>query len=311
MDSALRKFLLIVFFPLLLFSQKIDLGYIRPVRSSAMGLQLGALSETFNITEYNPSDTLYGSLYTNFAATYGIWFKYKKLPSINIAFPVGTDSNATRGIKLTLPFVLFHRVVAQIHLSTLRGFLFKYDTLVFSKKLSTSTNFSIDAFYLFNGRRFSYKHSYAFGERQIRSVGSFLLGGTYEFVAQQNKDNLFPDSLPVFYANYNHFSAGALGTYGGYLYNWLPGFANKNPRKTFSIGIGGAVGFNFSGVELDNKSSVSITPFLKSKVSLTYHSKKWIIRGISHLDAYSYNYKNKLNMTHQWFRTHIQVLYLF
>ncbi len=300
-----------------LYAQKWDTLYIMKLSKSAVGIQQGGFTENFSFSEQLQDTTLQAQLETNLGAAMGIWLKWKKLPAIVVSFNTRSDTLVTtKGIRLTLPFVIRQRWVAKVHFSLLQGFILQYARNRESKARSAALNFSMEAFYLFNGHRFSYRYAYAYGERQLRSAGSWLVGGFFDWVAQSNPEPLWKEVPKAKYLNYSGFSANGFGIYGGGLYNWLPPYLNKNPKKrSFSMGFGGAVGIKFNALQFYpyQKSTIqglALAMFLKAKFSIAYHLPRWIFRLSTHGDTYQYSF-DTFSLKHTWSRAYIHVLYLF
>lgn len=77
--------------------------------------------------------------------------------------------------------------------------------------------FSLNAYYAFNGRRFSYPAAFTQGYIQKRSAGSWLVGLSFLGGSLKTKEN-----KPEFLPNYRIY-VGHLGIGGGYGYNFVLG----------------------------------------------------------------------------------------
>ena len=117
----------------------------------------------------------------------------------------------------------------------------------------------LNAFYIFNSERFSYKAAFVRNQVQLKSAGSFTSGifGHYDAANTDNgfipKD--FPDSITNNF-DLKAFNTLAIGVTVGYLYTWVI-------SKHFFINIGATPGFGNQRIELetlDGQKSVQNSP---------------------------------------------------
>lgn len=99
-------------------------------------------------------------------------------------------------------------------------------------------NLYINAYYIFNNKRFSMRSSYNQSEKQLRSVGSPLIAFTFADVKIHADSTLFPDKtvVPQKVIGFNYADFLTYAVIGGYSYNFL--YKNFYLNGTFSIGPG-------------------------------------------------------------------------
>lgn len=88
-------------------------------------------------------------------------------------------------------------------------------------------NLSLNIYYVFNARHFSYPAAYSQSTRQLRSSGSFLLGFRYDQSRCDFDYNALPEMLTADNRLYEGFKGAAYDhrNYSvsfGYAYNWVP-----------------------------------------------------------------------------------------
>lgn len=132
----------------------------------------------------------------------------------------------------------------------------------------------INAFYIFNSERFSYKAAFTRTQVQLKSAGTFTLG-VFGFYDQARADNgfipaEFPDSLRTNF-DLKSFNTMAFGISLGYLYSWV--FSDH-----FFLNVGITPGFGNQRIELETisgQTSVQNAPAAQvvARSSLGYESK--------------------------------------
>lgn len=117
----------------------------------------------------------------------------------------------------------------------------------------------LNAFYIFNSERFSYKAAFVRNQVQLKSAGSFTAGvfGHFDAANTDNgfKPTDFPDSIGTSF-DLKSFNTLAVGITVGYLYTWVI-------SKHFFINIGATPGFGNQRIELetlDGQKSVQNSP---------------------------------------------------
>lgn len=132
----------------------------------------------------------------------------------------------------------------------------------------------LNAFYLFNSERFSYKAAFVRNQVQLKSAGSFTTGifGFYDIAETENgfKPKEFPDSIGDSF-DLKAFNTLAIGISIGYLYTWVI-------SEHFFINVGIIPGFGNQRIELetlDGQKSVQNAPAaqLAARSAIGYDSK--------------------------------------
>lgn len=117
--------------------------------------------------------------------------------------------------------------------------------------------------YIFNNQKFSYKAAFDQGEKQLKSAGSFLLGGGI-YLTKISSDSSF------YYKDKYVFRNFQFGVSGGYSYTWVLGrhwFVNGS----FTAGINlGCEKFSRIG-----KDRLEINPTALPRLSAGYNRKNW------------------------------------
>ncbi|MDU1892227.1 MAG: DUF4421 domain-containing protein [Dysgonomonas sp.] len=136
--------------------------------------------------------------------------------------------------------------------------------------------------YVFNGRKFSYKAAFSQNEKQLKSAGSFLLGGGI-YYNQAFSDSTIVESIPNKLNNYQ------IGVSGGYAYTWVF-------KKNFYLSGSFSVGVNL-GTESLKIRKVEVYPSLFPRMSMGYNSDTWSIAlsGVNNRVYVHFEDKDKLS----------------
>jgi hypothetical protein len=118
--------------------------------------------------------------------------------------------------------------------------------------------------YLFNGNKFSAKAAFDQSEKQLKSVGSFVLGGG----AYMYKLNLEKELLTSANSTLNNFQ---LGMNAGYAYSWVI-------NNRWLMAGSATAGFNFGNEpELLKNGHIQVYPTAFARGSTTYHKSDWAV----------------------------------
>ena len=139
----------------------------------------------------------------------------------------------------------------------------------------------LNAFYIFNSSKFSYKAAFVRNQVQMKSAGSFI-GGIFGQLDVAETDNgffppEFPDSIQAD-MDLKSFETLAVGITAGYLYSWVI-------SKNFFLNIGVTPGFGLQTIKIENLSSEKSTKNapaaqLAVRGALGYESK-YLYAGIT------------------------------
>ena len=120
--------------------------------------------------------------------------------------------------------------------------------------------------YIFNGKKMSYRAAYNQTERQLKSAGSFHLGGAayYNYLKADS-------SLTINEAN--KLNNIQIGLNGGYGYTWVP---KKNFYISGSVSLGLNVGAEY--IENFNFRKMKIYPSVYPRMVMGYNKDTWSVR---------------------------------
>ncbi len=145
------------------------------------------------------------------------------------------------------------------------------------------TQYGIHAEYVFNNKQFSYKAAFNQSERQLKSAGSFHLGGGVYY------NKLTSDSTLTLYGD-KKFRNYQLSVTGGYGYNWVL-------SKQFHIAASMSLGVNFGTVRFPEIEKVEVTPSFLPRIAAGYDGKGWSIGLWYVLNSMYINRYNSLDIT--------------
>lgn len=125
--------------------------------------------------------------------------------------------------------------------------------------------------YIFNGNRFSYRAAFDQDELQLKSTGSFLLGGgVYYNKAKSDSSLVFIDERQL-----NNFQ---FGVSAGYAYTWV---INKRVFISGSLSVGVNVGAE--SIDRFGKERLEVYPTIFPRFSAGYNHDSWSV-GLSILN---------------------------
>lgn len=119
--------------------------------------------------------------------------------------------------------------------------------------------------YVFNGNKFSYRAAFDQDEKQLKSVGSFLLGGGIYF------NEAKADSSMVF-VDKNYLSNFQFGISLGYAYTWV---INKRVYISGSLAVGANIGAE--SIDKFRKEKAKIYPTIFPRFSAGYNHDSWSV----------------------------------
>ncbi|WP_256472435.1 DUF4421 family protein [Flavobacterium sp. B183] len=143
--------------------------------------------------------------------------------------------------------------------------------------------------YVFNHKKFSYKAAFVQNERQLKSAGSFLLGGGVYF-SKIGSDSSFVHKSKNSLRNFQ------FGISGGYAYTWA---ISKRWFTSGSVTLGANVGTE--RINDFGKQKIEIYPTFFPRIALGYNKERWSL-GLSYLNnstfsAFSDNNKNNIGLS--------------
>lgn len=136
--------------------------------------------------------------------------------------------------------------------------------------------------YIFNGNKFSYQAAYDQNEKQIKSAGSFLLGGGIYFNQAESAGSLM-------FNNDYKIKNFQFGVSAGYAYTWVINkYVYLSGSMSFGINVG-AKGFDRFG-----KDRLEVYPTMFPRFSAGYDRNDWSI-GLSAINNVVYIIYSKEN----------------
>ncbi|NDV45564.1 DUF4421 domain-containing protein [Paludibacter sp. 221] len=131
--------------------------------------------------------------------------------------------------------------------------------------------------YIFNSSRFSYRAAFNQKERQVKSAGSFLLGGGIYY-------NEVHSDIPGFFSNPDCVKQVnfQIGPSAGYAYNWAI-------TERYFISLSASAGFNLG---FTNDQKFMIYPTAIPRFATGYNAESWSI-SLSYVNNLIYTYYTK------------------
>lgn len=141
--------------------------------------------------------------------------------------------------------------------------------------------YAVHGHYIFNNRRYTYRAAFNQSERQLRSVGSFLLGGGVYYTDIRSDGSFL-------YNNKSYFRRYQAGASVGYAYSWVLG-------RHWLLSASGTLGINFGNENIsDFENKIEIYPSVFPRISASYSNKSWAIH-FSYLNNVLFNAASRDN----------------
>jgi len=124
--------------------------------------------------------------------------------------------------------------------------------------------YAVHGHYVFNNKKYSYRAAFNQSEKQLKSTGSFLLGGGFYYT------DIKSDSSFI-YNDENSFRRLQFGVSGGYAYTWVLG-------RYWLLSASGTVGVNFGNETMgDFSRKIEVFPSVFPRFSASYANKSWAL----------------------------------
>lgn len=281
---------LILFFPLNFFSQSNI--YYKAIEEDLMVRAIIYHNIiNLNVKELDKKNVNYSS---NNSMNVGLGITHSKIPfDISIGHSIGNklgrDYLKTKSTDFQLHWYK-QKYVIDVFYQNYKGFYIEDSELDFDQanipNLSVSTT-GIVGQYIFNANKFSYKAAFNQKEKQIKSAGSFLLGGGIYFFHLKSTDLLV-------LKNKKSLKSFQMGINAGYSYNWV---INSKWLINSSLTLG-------ANIERENTNAgniydkLSVKPASLIRLSCFYNSQNWSmgISGITNIVALTYTKDLKRNL---------------
>lgn len=151
------------------------------------------------------------------------------------------------------------------------------------------TNFGIDAYYFFNGYKYSQAAAYSFSKIQKKSQGCFMAGLSYCDQDIQVDFNQLPDELKPFARNTEpnyRFHYHDYNVLFGYGFNCV-----ISPHWLYNITAIPGIGFNHCYEDSQEASAKLFSLNTHAMTSITYNNGNWFAGLQGHFRGYWYNSK--------------------
>lgn len=253
---------------------QIDSLYVLPFEQK-FSIQTSVSSKFLSLSQsFDKKSERDFSLMPNTPVNIGLGFTWKNLSiSGSYGFQFLRDKKKGRTRSFDFQYHYYARkFVVDLFVQNYRGFNKVYeddeDTYIRAADVKL-TQYGAHGMYIFNNRKFSYKAAYNLSERQIKSAGSFLIGGGI-FQSRIKSDSTL--TLPNRTNQQDNFQFGVSGGYG---YTWVI-------KKDFFITGSMTIGINMGADRIDKfgKQKLEVYPTFFPRASAGYHADNWSI-GIS------------------------------
>jgi len=127
--------------------------------------------------------------------------------------------------------------------------------------------------YIFNNKKFSYKAAFDYSEKQLRSAGSFLIGGGIYYTDIKSDSSFFHNEK-------NTLKNFQFGISAGYAYTWVI-------NRRFFLGGSASTGINFGNESFSRigKDKLEVYPSISARVSAGYNKVDWSL-GFSYVQNF-------------------------
>lgn len=255
---------------------QIDSLYIAPFEQK-FSIQASVSNKFLSLSqEYDAKSMRNFSLLPNTPVNIGLGFSWKNL-SMSGSYGFQFLRDKTKGRTRSFDFQYHYyarKFVIDLFLQNYRGYnkVYEDDDETYIRASDVQmTQYGAHGMYVFNNRKFSYKAAYNLSEKQIKSAGGFLLGGSVF------QSRIRSDSTLVLRHNKNQQDNFQFGVNGGYGYTWVI-------KKHYFISGSMTVGVNIGADRIDKfgKQRLEVYPALFPRGSAGYHADSWSI-GVSAL----------------------------
>jgi hypothetical protein len=225
----------------------------------------------------------------------GVGFNYRWL-GLNFGFSFGFINNdddiygETKSLDLQTQFYL-RKFIIDVYLQSYSGFYLENtkdvmtdwpeDGSYYIREDISSYIAGLNIQYIFNHRKFSYRAAYLQNERQIKSAGTWTLGGAAYFSGSYGDSSFIPENIKypeIFDGKRFNASTGLnLGFNGGYGHNFV---IKSRFFLTLSLVAGFALGASSVHLvdELENRDSgITVDFTATSRVALGYNIRPFYI----------------------------------
>lgn len=256
----------------------IDSLYIRPFKQNFslrtyFVQNYTSITQDFNIDQYKDFDYR-----TNRPLSIGLGVSWNNSSiSGSYGFPFLRDRQ--RGKTRTLAFQYHYygrKIVLDFVLQRHKGMYKQHDDEDTPFEICPDakvTQYGVSGFYVFNGNRFSYKSAFDLSELQLRSTGSFILGGgVYKNKIEAESPVVITDKRGRTDSIGNIQKNIQIGVNLGYAYTWII-------KRKYFIALSMTVGANLGTESINEvgKRKPDLYTSFNPRLAIGYHGDEWSI----------------------------------
>ncbi len=286
-----------------------------PGRTNGVGFQLGSLRSSVSFkSQYISYEG------TSFYSLSGLWFKIKKFPAIFLAFSRNPEIEGSKRFYVYVPVMIDRKALFEFELAYLKGFNLKdldSEATIELKNFESMRMLGSVTLFL-KPNNFSWKHAFSFGERQIKSGGTWAVGsdlGLYSFNIGRNIPLVLNDSSVIFF---RQLSMLFVDVFFGAYYNFIIKSWQKN-GKTRTLGLGGSLMLGLSmqigNVTLNNKnystSRLEMFGLVHGSFHMLYTTDRWVFRIYTFARKHNVSFDKLITIGNHWSNAAFQIIYLF
>lgn len=171
----------------------------------------------------------------------------------------------------------------------------------------------INAYYIFNHQKYSYRATFIRNEIQKKSAGSFLLMASYSYFSIQSDSNLVPKNARIYFEPSSQIKNGQFNSVSfmpGYAYTWV-----YKSKYFFTISPSIGLMSQIQNYGLANESSVRnitwVYPRGMARAGLGYNSVNWYWGFSAIVDNYIINLPQKNLLIYNIGNAHFYLGYRF
>lgn len=247
-----------------------------------------SITQDFNINDYKDFEYR-----TNRPLSIGLGFSWNNSSlSGSYGFPFMRDEKRGRTRTLAFQYHYYGRkIVLDFVMQRHKGMYKQHDDEDIPFEICPDAKviqYGVSGFYVFNGNRFSYKSAFDLSELQLRSVGSFILGGgVYKNKIEAESSVVITGSKGAIDSIGNIQKNIQIGVNLGYAYTWII------KRKYFisgSMTIGANLGTE--SINKVGKRKPDLYPSFNPRLAIGYHGDEWSVSS-SFFDNQIYTFYSK------------------
>lgn len=273
------RFVILILFSLFVQNEiyaQVDSLYIEPFEQKLSGrVYFGKKYSSLTLKFPNEKDYEY---HPNNPVGIGLGISWKN-STLSGAYGFGFMRDKSKGKTKSIDFQYHYygqKVIFDVFFHDYKGFYMHREdddrsdniTLVPDLKL---VQYGLYSQYVFNNRKFSYKAAFGLSEKQLRSAGSFQLGGGVYYT------KALSDSSLVSFDNYRQKNF-QIGVSGGYIYTWVI-------KQKYFVSGGLSIGINAGSDNIRNfySDKIGFYPSFFPRAAMGYHAYDWSI-GLSYVN---------------------------